>query len=216
MSSALEEQVHQHRLAAPDPAPQIDAARRLGLRPSEPPEQAAASRRRFKLGLRAGSSRSAAARLLGIGPEFARRDQRVVAIDERRSSAAAGALAACVPEKVRTMWSSSCPARPGRAGRQPPGLAHQFDHGVQRLIRSRPAPMNWVGQIERHRMRRLRARRRMRPPANSAMSMKRQQCRRHGSLSPRFECVCARGSCARAPADGHRRSAARGAPTAAR
>jgi hypothetical protein len=37
-------QVHQHRLAAPDTAPQIKPAHRIGLAPQHPPQQAAARR----------------------------------------------------------------------------------------------------------------------------------------------------------------------------
>ena len=72
----LVEQVHQHRLAAPDAAPQVDAARPArGLRNSC---EQAARRLGFELALQRVEPLGGR-RLLGIGPQFAGGDQRVVA-----------------------------------------------------------------------------------------------------------------------------------------
>ena len=114
---AVEEQVHQHRLAAPDAAPQIDAARRLGLAAERAPQHAAALRRRFELGLRARRAGAAAARLFGIGAELAGGDQRVDsgrATPVMRRAVGGGVGLRIVPEKLAIVVAR--PARPARAG----------------------------------------------------------------------------------------------------
>src|SRR3546814_6739058 len=76
-SELVVEQVHQHRLAAPDRTPQIDAAQRLGLAAGQAPEQAAALRHRFEFGLQLTEPHGGRA-LFGIGAKLARRDKRVI------------------------------------------------------------------------------------------------------------------------------------------
>ena len=92
----LESEVHQHRLAAADPTPEIDAAgRRLG-----PPEQAEQARARPGEPRRQRVERRHRPLLIGVGPELAGRDQRSVALRKRRHSARLALRSA--PEKEAT------------------------------------------------------------------------------------------------------------------
>ena len=75
----VERQVHQHRLAAPDPAPQIDPAARRGLAAEQARQEAGAGApdrgaEAVERGGRPG--------LVGIGLELARRDQRGIGVSD--------------------------------------------------------------------------------------------------------------------------------------
>src|SRR3546814_1774962 len=71
------EEGHQLQLAAPDRAPQRDAAQRLGLAAGQAPQQAAAPGHRFEFGLQLAEPLGRGA-LFGIGAKLARRDERVI------------------------------------------------------------------------------------------------------------------------------------------
>src|SRR5437899_12005170 len=70
-----EEQVHKHRLAAPDRSPEVDAA--LGHRLAEEALQPAVGRRRSEVGLQA-NQRAQARALRRIGPDLAGGEAGVV------------------------------------------------------------------------------------------------------------------------------------------
>ena len=78
--AVVEGEVHQHRLAAPDPAPQIDAGYPLGLVAQQTGEQSAvpAGRRCFQP-----VERRYRAGLRRIGPKLARGDQRGIGRPDR-------------------------------------------------------------------------------------------------------------------------------------
>ena len=95
----VEGEVHQHRLAAPDPAPQIDAGRAVAALAEQPREEAAA---RSQVGGEPVERRDRAC-LRRIGLQFARRDQRGVGRADR-SGHRLGAFGRCtrfsVPVKL--------------------------------------------------------------------------------------------------------------------
>src|SRR5690606_27236851 len=99
------EKVHQHRLAAPDRTPEIDAARGLGLATGDPPQEAAAPRRCLQFGLQLVQSLSGGA-LLGIGLEFPSGNEGIIG---RKDRCHFGLAFRIVPEKLRTIWPSSSP-----------------------------------------------------------------------------------------------------------
>ena len=80
---AVVEQVHQHRFAATDPAPQIDAAHRFAFLAEQFAEQAASRVSGFELPLQPVQA-IGGLRLFGVRLELAGGDQRLVAGDERR------------------------------------------------------------------------------------------------------------------------------------
>ena len=82
VGDGLEGQVHQHRLAAPHPAPQIGAAGRLARPAREPPDDAAPARDFGEPG-RQRVERRDRALLVRIGLELAGGDQRPVALGDR-------------------------------------------------------------------------------------------------------------------------------------
>src|SRR3546814_17574605 len=98
------EQVHQHRLAAPDRAPQVDAAQRLGLAAGQAPQQAAAPGHRFEFGLQLAEPLGRGA-LFGIGAKLASRDERVIG----RKDGGHLLPLRIVPAKLSTIWPSSYP-----------------------------------------------------------------------------------------------------------
>jgi hypothetical protein len=98
-------QVHQHRLAAADGAPQIDAARRVGFAPGDPPQDAAARRRRLQIGLQRGEA-FCRRPLFGVGLQLARSDQRVIG---GKQSCHLRLALRIVPAKLSTICSSPGP-----------------------------------------------------------------------------------------------------------
>ena len=88
---ALEEQVHQHRLAAPDIAPQVDAARAIGPLAERAPQDRPAFGDGFEFVLQPVEPRGGGG-LVGIGAKFARRDQRVVSGEDRGHRSDGGGL----------------------------------------------------------------------------------------------------------------------------
>jgi len=75
---ALVEQVHQHRLAAADAAPEVEPARRVGQAAERAPQDAALFRYRLQLA-RQPVQPLGGGGLFGVGAQFARGDQGVVA-----------------------------------------------------------------------------------------------------------------------------------------
>ncbi len=71
-------QIHQHRLAAPNPAPHIDAARRFRLFREHPPQHAATRWHRFKFFLQLGQTLRTRILIL-VRLQFPIRDQRLIA-----------------------------------------------------------------------------------------------------------------------------------------
>src|SRR5690606_8808635 len=133
------EEVHQHRLAAPDRTPEIDAAQRLGLAPCEAPEQAAALRHGFEFGLQPVQPLGGGA-LLGIGAKLARRDERVIG---RKDGGHLLALR-IVPAKLSTIWlsPSPCTTSPRRKISRP--VSRTSSTTASSGSPTRPAPTNWV------------------------------------------------------------------------
>jgi hypothetical protein len=75
----LEGEVHQHGFAPPHPAPHVDAAARLGLAAEQAGQETAAAGLPLERGLQPGQ-RFHGAGLVGVRPQFAGRDQLLVAI----------------------------------------------------------------------------------------------------------------------------------------
>src|SRR3546814_7579460 len=94
-------EVHQHGLATPDRAPQIDAARRSGLAPGDTPEQAAARGRRLKRLLQLAQPCRRGA-LFEVGLELAGGDQRIIGRKNRCHVRLAFRI---VPAKLSTIRS---------------------------------------------------------------------------------------------------------------
>ncbi len=74
---AIAQQVHEHGFAAPDPAPQIDAAHRLGRLAQHSPDDGAALGHRFQLFLQPCEPDGGGA-LVRIGLELAAGDERII------------------------------------------------------------------------------------------------------------------------------------------
>ena len=88
-AETLMEQVHQHRFAAPDPAPQVDAARAFRLLAEDAPDDAALLRDGFEFGLKLIEPGSGSG-LLGVCAQFARCDEFAVAGEDRSHPRADG------------------------------------------------------------------------------------------------------------------------------
>lgn len=133
-------EVHQHRLAAPDRTPQINAAQRLGLAARKTPEQAAALGHRFEFGLQPVQPFGGGA-LLGIGAKFARRDQRVIGREDGGHLALALRI---VPAKLSTIWlsPSPCTTSPRRKINRP--VSRTSSTTASSGSPTRPAPTNCV------------------------------------------------------------------------
>jgi hypothetical protein len=204
------EQIHQHRLAAPDRAPQIHAAGRRWLAARNPPQQAAARRRRFKFGLKLVQPVGGGT-LFGIGFEFARCDERVVGGKDGCHFLLALRI---VPAKLRTICSSPapCTTRPRRKIRRA-GLAHQLDNRIHRF--ADPAGADELRrQVERHRMPGVERPELMRGGEQRDID----QRERYGAMDivAEIAVLCVPAASGRGRAGGHPQSAARRVPKAAR
>ena len=116
----VEGEVHQHRFAAPDPAPQIDAGGPAARLAEQPRQQAAVLRNAGREAI----ERRDRARLRRIGFQLARRDQRGIGrpVPVRSSAGRLGLF-----------------TRFKRAGEAVAGLAVLLDHALQEGVAARSA-----------------------------------------------------------------------------
>src|SRR3546814_7881893 len=133
------EEGHQLQLAAPDRAPQRDAAQRLGLAAGQAPQQAAAPGHRFEFGLQLAEPLGRGA-LFGIGAKLARRDERVIG----RKDGGHLLPLRIVPAKLSAIWPSSspCTTSPRRKISRP--VSRTSSTTASSGSPMRPAPTNCV------------------------------------------------------------------------
>ncbi len=150
---AFVEQVHQHRFAAPDAAPQIEPARAgAGLAPSSLPQQATAA-----AALPARSATGPAARRLrscsGSGRKFARTRPALIPLED--ALIVGQWVCGSMPVIGGDQLPSPCPTTvPRRNTSRRVSLASS--RSPRRAAGpALPAPMNWTRQFQRHRGPRL-------------------------------------------------------------